>query len=168
MLSFFSKDKRAGFTLIELLVVIFIVSLLSGSALVIYRNGQQRYEVSTSLQQLVANLRLVQNMALSGKKAGSVMPVGYGLYVSATGEYSLFYNSDSATSFSAGSSVIVESVNLPASVSLSPVGSSVYFVPPDPTTYLDGAASGSLSLVLASGSVSRQVNIFASGLIDFE
>ena len=162
-----NQKTLTGFTLIELLVVMFIVSLLAGSAFVVYSNGQRRYEVSANLQRLVADLRLVQNMALSGKKTGVVTPIGYGLYAT-TGQYLLFYNSDTSTSYMAGSSVIIETVNLPAGVSLSPGGSSIYFVPPDPTTYLNGVSTGSLTLTLANGNASREIIVNSSGLIDFE
>jgi prepilin-type N-terminal cleavage/methylation domain-containing protein len=162
-----NQKTLIGFTLIELLVVMFIISLLAGSAFVVYSNGQRRYEVSVNLQQLVADLRLVQSMALSGKKTGAVTPMGYGLYIS-TGQYLLFYNSDTRTSYVAGSSVIIETVSLPAGVSLSPGGSSIYFVPPDPTTYLNDATTGSLVLTLENGATSREVIVNSSGLIDFE
>jgi len=153
--------------LVELLVVIFIISLLTGSVFVSYRSGQQRYEISTSAQQLVANLRLVQNMALSGKKIGSISPAGYGLY-SAADQYLLFYNVDENTSYAAGSSVIIQSIKLLPSVSLSPSGNSIYFVPPDPTTYLNDIISGSLTFTLTSGNASKQLTVSSSGLIELD
>ncbi len=161
------KDQKifTGFTLIELLVVIFIISLISGSVMISYFSGQKQYDVLRVSQKLAANLRQVQNMAISGKKQGATVPTGYGLFVTSAGQYQLFYNTDGSPAHNA-SSINFETINLPVNVSLSPASRTIFFVPPDPTTYINGVNSGSLTFTVTSGSTSKSVSVYSSGLID--
>jgi len=167
------KKKPNGFTLIELLVSIFIIALISGSVMASYQTGQKQYNVMQTAQRFSSNLRQAQNMAIAGKNQGAVMPAGYGLYVVSAGQYKIFYNKVvDGTSESklyngiANNSVDMETVNLPVNVSLSPASRTIFFVPPDPTTYISGANSGSLNFTITSGSTSKGIAVFSSGLID--
>ncbi len=155
----------AGFTLIELLVSIFIIALISGSVMVSYSSGQKQYDVLQTSQKFSANLRQVQNMAISGKKQGTTVPAGYGLFVAGAGQYKLFYNTDASLIHDANS-LDLEIINLPANVSLSPANGTIFFVPPDPTTYINGDNSGSLIFTITSGGASKTVAVSSSGLID--
>jgi prepilin-type N-terminal cleavage/methylation domain-containing protein len=159
------RKKQAGFTLIELLVVMFIISLLSGSVLIGYWGGQKRYDVSRAAQQMLADLRRAQNLALSGKMQMAVSPAGYGIYVSAADRYTLFYNTNSARRHD-GASLDMEQVSLPANVKLAPVGTSVYFTPPAPVTYINGASVGSVVFTLTNASYSKTITVYASGRIE--
>lgn len=159
--------KEAGFTLIELLVSIFIVSLISGSMMVSYLAGQKRYDVLRVSQEFSTNLRQVQNMAISGKKQGAIAPSGYGLFVASASQYQLFYNTNESLMHD-DSSINFETINLPVNVSLSPTGRTIFFVPPDPTTYLNGANSGSQGFTLTSGSANKNVSVYSSGLINID
>jgi prepilin-type N-terminal cleavage/methylation domain-containing protein len=60
-----------GFTLIELVVVIMIMGLLVGFGYASYREFARRQMVNGAVIQLRSNLRLAQQLALSGKKPES-------------------------------------------------------------------------------------------------
>lgn len=164
MFKYFFK-KEAGFTLTELLVSIFIISLMSGSIMVSYSAGQKQYNVLRSTQEFSANLRQVQNMAISGKNQGATVPGGYGLFVAGASQYQLFYNTNGSLVHDVGS-INLKTINLPTGVSLSPINRTIFFVPPDPTTYVNGVNSGSQTFTITSGSASKSVSVFFSGLID--
>lgn len=161
-----APKSGGGFTLIELLAVIFIISLISGSIAVSYWSSQKQYNVSRAAQRLAVDLRRVQNMALSGATQGAVVPRGYGLFIQAAGQYILFYNT-SANTIYGGSSVSLGAVTLEGAT-LSPVGASIYFVPPVPTTYINGANSGSQAFVIASDGQTKSVVVDFGGKIDIE
>ncbi len=155
----------AGFTLVELLVVIFIISLISGSVLVSSWKSQDQYYASRAAQKMSADFRWVQNMALAGKLQGAATPAGYGVYVQSASQYLIFYNATSDKTYVAGASVILETIT-PAKTVLAPIGGNVFFVPPDPATYINGVASGSQIFTITSGSSSRSVTVFVGGKID--
>ena len=157
---------QKGFTLIELLVSIFIIGLISGAVLTGYRTGQMRYNISRAAQQMAVDLHRVQNMALVGKTQGATVPAGYGFYTSSASQYILFYNTTSVKTYGSGSTVL-ETISL-ENASLSPTGRSVYFTPPEPLTYINGANSGSQNFVLTSGGTNKTVTVYASGRIDIE
>lgn len=153
-----------GFTLIELLVVIFIMSLISGSVLISSWRSQDQYYASRAAQKLMADFRRVQNMALAGKLQGAAAPAGYGVFLQSGSQYLIFYNSGSSKIYGVGS-VILETVIL-EKTALAPIGGNVFFAPPDPTTYINGAASGSQIFTLTSGGSSKTVTVSIGGRIE--
>ena len=160
-----SLKSDAGFTLVELLVVMFIIVLLSGSVMAGYWSGEKSHAVLRVAQQMTADLRYVQNLALAGSAQAEVIPYGYGLYAPTSGQYLLFYNVDSVKTYVAGESVILSNVNL-TDTTLSPAGATIFFVPPDPTTYINDLSSGSQAFTVSSGSYSKSVTVYASGKIE--
>lgn len=157
-------QKSSGFTLIEMLVVIAIVAMLSSAVVTSSFAGQKRYDLARAVQQMSADLRRVQNLALAGKMQGGVSPAGYGLYTSGN-SYVLFYNLNSNKDHH-GASIDIETITLPTNVSLAPTGTSIYFVPPDPTTYINGASAGSLTFTLINEAYSKTITVYASGRIE--
>ncbi|HRY52530.1 MAG TPA: prepilin-type N-terminal cleavage/methylation domain-containing protein [Candidatus Portnoybacteria bacterium] len=160
-------QKHRGFTIIELLVVMAIIVVLSSVVMAGYWTGQKRYDVSRSTQQLISSLRQAQNMALSGRTYSASVPTGYGFYSLSSSQYCLFYNADSSKVYQEGVSVKIETVTLPADTTLTPSSASIFFTPPEPITYINGANSGSQAFVLQNGNFSRQITIYSSGLVDF-
>ncbi|MBU2265163.1 hypothetical protein KJ784_03200, partial [Patescibacteria group bacterium] len=90
---------------------------------------------------------------------------GFGVYSDSATRYILFYNTDSSTIYDSGTSVMLESVIL-EKVTLSPTGKSIFFVPPDPTTYINGVNSGSQVFIISSGLYSKNLTVYFSGLIE--
>lgn len=160
--------KNNGFTLVELLVVIFIVGLFSGIILAGYNQSRKNNAVNNATQLLAVNLQRAQNLALAGKAQGAIIPAGYGFYSQSAGQYLLFYNTGNNKQYNSGNSVVLETIVLSDGVSLSPSGQSVFFIPPDPTTYLNNANSGSVVFTLTKGSANKNVTIYANGRIDIE
>jgi len=160
-----------GFTLIELLVSIFIISLMSGAIMAGYSSGQKQYDISQTSQNLLAKLRQAQNMAIAGKMQGAVTPAGYGLYVVSPTQYKIFYNKAVDVTYQsklyngvAGNSVDVETVNLPVNVTLSTYGT-VFFIPPEPVTYINGWNYGSQIFGITSGGNTKKMIVSSSGSI---
>ena len=161
-----NQKTLTGFTLTEIMVVVFIISLLAGLSLASYWRGQKIHSVSSVAQKLAADLRRTQNMALAGRtqQGGAVVPRGYGLYTQSLTQYLIFYNMPANNQYSGGSTV-VETIVL-ENVSLSPSGVSIFFDPPDPTTYFSG--SSPQVFTLASGNFSKTVTVYAGGRIDID
>lgn len=157
-------QKSSGFTLIEMLVVVAIVAVLSGAIVTSSFAGQKRYDLARAAQQMSADLRRAQNLALAGKMQAGVSPTGYGIYTNGN-SYVLFYNLNPNKEHH-GASVDMETIALPTNVSLAPTGASVYFVPPDPTTYINGASAGSLTFTLTNATYSKNITVYASGRIE--
>lgn len=61
-------NRKLGFTLIELLVVISIMSLLFATGFAAFREFSRRESLSAAADELRSNLRLTQQLALSGQK----------------------------------------------------------------------------------------------------
>ena len=156
----------AGFTLIELLVVIFITALISGSVMVSSWRGENQYAVTRAVQKMSADLRRVQSMALSGKTQDAVIPKGYGLYSQSASQYLLFYNTGASQVYDAGS-VVMETVVL-EKATLAPLGSNIFFVPPAPTTYINGGPGGLQTFTITSGSYAKSITVSGGGRIDID
>lgn len=60
---------KHGYSLIEVLVAVTIIGILTGSSLVGYNRFQGRQGLKSAGEQLVSDLRLTQQKALSGEKA---------------------------------------------------------------------------------------------------
>lgn len=78
--------KSRGFTTFELLVVIFVIALISSMLIVSWRKGERRYQVESAAQEIVQNIRKVQDMALNSFKydLNSPPPLYYGIHFSRT------------------------------------------------------------------------------------
>ncbi|OGZ34103.1 MAG: hypothetical protein A3I88_03230 [Candidatus Portnoybacteria bacterium RIFCSPLOWO2_12_FULL_39_9] len=154
-----------GFTLIELVVVIAIMALLSGFVLANYRQGQSRYDLETAAQIFIANLRRAQNLAMVGLEQNGASPFGYGIYTPDSNSYLIFYNQTGDNDYQPAS-IDLEVISLPSRVFISPIGRSIFFTPPDPTTYINGENSGSQSFTLTKDGEIRSVTIYSSGRIE--
>lgn len=168
-----TKIKQTGFTLIELLVAVFIIALITGSVLVSYRGGNDQYSLTQAAQILAANVRQAQNKALSGQQQGGT-PYGFGVKIASATEYWIFLNSttmaDPKDNYIEGASEIIARINLPAGATVTlPVGSSgsIFYVPPDPITYLDGVAgAGAMTLTVSAGALTKNVVVYPNGKIE--
>lgn len=164
------KFLSRGFTLIEVLVVIFIIGLMSGATLVSYRSGNTQYILTQAVQVLAANVRQAQNKTLSGQQQGQAdSPYGFGINVISATQYIIFFNPSGITAndYVAGSSQTIETVTLPVGVTVAATNQRIFYVPPDPTTYLNGAGgAGSITLTLSAGSASRNLIVYSNGKIE--
>lgn len=84
-------QREAGYTLIEILVAITIASLLFGIGYVSFREFSRRQALAATSRSLKGDLRLTQELALSGKKptSGCNTLDGYNFRVSAPSSYTI-------------------------------------------------------------------------------
>lgn len=84
-----------GFTIIELLVVMSVMSILFGLGFARYRDFQRRQYVVSAARQVVADLELTKELALSGHKpAGCTELNGFSFY--RVGSGAVFYRIDAS------------------------------------------------------------------------
>ena len=159
------KAENQGFTLIEMTVVLLVVILLSTLFFVYWRTGEKSREILLTAQKIASDLRKTQMMAISSLgQADGVY--GYGVYTQSANRYLIFYNQTGL--IYSGSSRNLETITLASGLNLSPTGQSIFFLPPDPTTYLNGSNSGSQTLFLTKGDQTKKIIIYASGRIEIE
>ncbi len=169
----------AGFTLAELLVVISIVSLISSVALVNYRRGVAQYSLTQANQRLLADLREIQNRAISGTGI-SLGYCGYGVQINSSSRpysYRIYAdkNSNCATSNNRynSSDDIIEEVELTNNIKIrtsSPSPVDIFFKPPEPQTYINQSQSiGEIALITLEAEgyslPTKTIRVNTSGLI---
>lgn len=157
--------QKTGFTLIELIVVMAVMAILSAIFLASYRGGQKEYTLLGAVQLLVSDLRRTQNLAVTRLEQNGIAPYGYGVYVRDAQTYLIFYNLAGDKNYQADSKVL-ETIILPKQVSINPTNKSVFFTPPDPTTYIDGLNVGSQSFTLIMAGRTKSVTVYSSGRIE--
>jgi len=158
--------KQKGFTITELLIVMFIISLLSVSVLISYRNSQKNYALDQASQQLVSNLRKVQNMAMNKVNIDGYN--SYGIYTLVNNNSYIIYADNDGNSTYQPSDRIIETINLPNNIKINNTFN-VFFKSPDPKTYLNGNAfaglSGTITLGIDGSSNTKTITITTAGLI---
>jgi prepilin-type N-terminal cleavage/methylation domain-containing protein len=171
--------SNKAFTLVELLVTIAIIGILTVTALVNYRFSNRQLALQRSTQKLSQDLRRAEELAISAKEFGGVIPYGYGVYfdLDDAGHYIMFADSNNDQLYS-GTNERVESVALETSIvltALDPVtlGSSltILFMPPDPTVIFDPDATLATISLNAAGTPPlspQNIRVNKAGLIAVE
>jgi len=153
---------QSGYSLIEVLVAVTIIGILTGSSLVGYNRFQGRQGLKSAGEQLVSDLRLTQQKALSGEKAAGWCQgadeslTGWRLIFTSAAEY------DIKGVCSNAATTIFKSITLPNSVTKSSGDSSVDFAAINGTT---SDASFVLSRQLGTSSSQITVTTTSAGLV---
>ncbi len=159
-----------GFTMIEMIVVLGILILVSGILLIHYRTGEAQYELRQSVNEFVSKIRESQMLALSGVNQEDEKIYGYGIYSKDEHSYVIFYNLNESSGeiYTAGESIDLETISLPSNISLSPIDVSIFFVPPDPITYINGSNNPDINqnFILSEKGFSQTITIYQSGRIE--
>jgi len=139
------KNRQKGFTLIEMIVVMAIIVTLSTLVLANYRDGQKRYALAQSAQQLASDLRRIQNMAMNGVDLISPRR-GYGIYLQEGETDYLIYSDGNASLFFQPSDELIEVINLADNVEIINISTTnnkadIYFESPDPITYIKNSVN---------------------------
>ena len=117
-------SKSSAYTLIEILIVISIIGILMGVGLVQYRDYARRQALSSATMSMVANLRLVQEYALSGKKpaTGCISLDGYRFKI-VPPKYMIHAMCDDVEGPKVG-----DDIKVPDDITISPTGEVVFKV----------------------------------------
>lgn len=105
---------RAGFTLPELILVMGILAILFGFVSQSLISSQHRVSVTSSVSQLVADIKLQQSKAMWGDTEGRAATDNYGIYLNSN-QYILFHGS----TYSSGNPDNIP-IDLESSVTVSP------------------------------------------------
>ncbi len=163
------QTKKSGFSIIEILVVISIIVLIAAVLIFSYRGNEKNYVLNQAAQIFASNVRRAQNMALSGVKEGCATPNGYGIYIKDSSSYILYCCNDSGTTYSC-SHADIETFSFSGNLSISPTAKEVFFVPPDPTAYINGLAGSpnSQNFTLSIAGITKDVVVYFSGKVEIE
>lgn len=104
-----------GYTLIELLVGVSIVAIIFGVGFISYREFSRRQSLTGVTKQLIGNLRLAQQLALTGQKpAGQTCTtlVGYMISRTSTTSYNLIGSCSNANH-------VIKTVDMPLNTTIS-------------------------------------------------
>jgi prepilin-type N-terminal cleavage/methylation domain-containing protein len=152
---------RRGTSLIEVMAVIAIIAIVSGALMVAFSRNRQASNLEAAGRQLAADIRTVQNYALSGKMQGSTIPCSYGV-VWGTGatEYNVTYKKLAGVDTCGNSNpTTIKTAQLPSGVTFGS-GSAITFLLPR----ADFAVYHS-SITLKAGSLTKLICIYRNGKI---
>jgi len=168
--------KKNAFTLIEFLVVMFVISTLASVSLVKYRNSQKKYVLSGAVQELIAELRNVQNMAMQGTEMEGKCDInnecsGYGVYINKNNDFYLVFSNKNPNQSWQPSDIEIKRISLPTNIKFGsyPNKVSIYFESPYSTGYIDGNSNNTnttITLEYEGTSLTKTISVTSAGLIE--
>jgi type II secretory pathway pseudopilin PulG len=179
-----SKERKInGFTIIELLVSMFIIIVLSTILVARYRGANPDYTLTQAAQKMVSDIRRAQNMSMNGTEINSTTGYsGYGIYMKPSDSntsYKFYADKNGNQKFDSEASdqKIGDDIRLPSKVVIDSItfGSlvnraDIFFLPPNPTTFINGSSNGSNDLIITlkeqSTSHTKTVRVTLAGLIE--
>jgi Tfp pilus assembly major pilin PilA len=145
------SNKVSGFTIIEMLVTVGVLTLLSGILIMYSKSGENASVLLRQGAKVVTDVNRAKNLAVTtatytNADGETFHPCGYGVYFDSTStpnRYIIYAdisndcrNSDHTRQSDASSDV--ESIDLATSIVIDTKNiESVFFLPPDPTTYFN-------------------------------
>ena len=171
--------NKIGFTLIEMLASMFIFALLTGIFLANYHGANQRNKLIMAAQKLASDIRMAQSFALGAREFGAdnIPQGGWGVrFDEGTSNYKIFadditvnkqYDSGEADKTKGG-----RIIDLPDGVTIYLLSAGdptdIVFLPPDPTTYINGAADQTVLITLkdSKSNTTKKIEVNFFGLID--
>lgn len=156
-----------GFTLIELLVVIITMGLLFGFGYANYRSFQRRQQLESVVREFKTNLRLAQQLALTGKKEVECGTLeGYRVRRAGAQSYEIGAICDATETCGNTPSYCIKTVNLPSNLTLGPFSSpGNYFTFLVLTQGVDRPDTTVVTFTQTGTGYTKSVNITPSGEI---
>lgn len=119
--------RTFGYTLVEILIVISIIGLFTGAGIVEYRSYSRRQALTSATRSLVADIRLAQEYALSGKRPTGCTPdidlIGYYFKITAAN-----YTVSAACTALPANYPVVKTVLTPSGITYTPAGNFTFKV----------------------------------------
>jgi prepilin-type N-terminal cleavage/methylation domain-containing protein len=160
--------KNQGFTLIEMLVSMSIMLTMTGLFLAGYHSNNQQADLNSAAQQLVSDIKLVENFALGAKKNDGSMPIGgWGIYLNNTSDndkYLIYADDNPSNDHQYAGDTIYRTVKLPNGITIADNANnglvvnnnsgnrlSLSFLAPDPTSFINRHSGSDSYDVLTHG-----------------
>ena len=144
-----ARSSQAGFTLVEMVVVAAIIGFLSTTLIINF--SRTRIDIDQSANLVVASIREAQTRAVSSTIYGGYNPCGYGIHYISSLQFAIYVGQNASAvdcSSVANKNYIPETDSLLPPISFTDTKiqfmepfNDIFFVPPDPKTYLDNNAS---------------------------
>ena len=139
-----SRLKHNGFTLFELLVTMSIIVLLSIMLTANLQKGEKQYQIQLAGQEIIQNIRRVQDMALTSfKYQGQEVPYFYGIYFDKNKKksYIIFGDRNNNNTYQS-SDIKIEEISIESGVEIDSLSSgnkdlNIAFSVPDGFTYIE-------------------------------
>lgn len=178
----FWNKKSSGFTLVEMLVVAAIIGFLSVT--IITNFSRTRIDIDQSANLIVATIHEAQTRAVSSTTYQGYNPCGYGIHYISPTQIAIYVGPNASTTdcssidknYQAEEDAIFEtkSFNDPNVKIFGDAFKDIFFLPPDPKTFLNNNSSLNQSPITiqigsAAGTCSpncRTISVYPSGKIE--
>jgi prepilin-type N-terminal cleavage/methylation domain-containing protein len=175
-----NNKNTAGFTLIEMIITISIMGILAAIAIISMSPTKNASQVEAAQKEVASEIALAKAYALQGKtqniSGAPTTPCGYGVRFSSTTKYFIYYNYNSSIDCETyntdpanrqfKSSKLGEKTLASGITGTS--GADVYFTVPNAQVYNAGYSTGSVTIILTNGTISKEVSVNSAGLITAE
>lgn len=177
-LSFVSKKNKIlnnyfGFTLVELLTSIVIIGIVSTVFIVNYRSSEEKSKIKMITQKAASDIRLAQSYSLASNEFNGSFPAGgWGVHfdVSAPNSYIIFADQDGDRAYDADEKfkeVFLFGIVRLDSLSIAGNLADIVFLPPAPTTYINGAENSEAKIYfIDKNNIKKSIQVNFLGLID--
>lgn len=177
----FWNKGGAGFTLIEMTVIVAIIGFLSTSLILNF--SRTRIDIDQSANLVMATIREAQTKAIASRVYNGYNPCGYGIHYINANQFAIYVGPAATTNdcitidknYQSNQDTLLSSQTFANSrVQFSGPFNDVFFLPPDPKTYIDNSASLNqppLNInISATGTTCpencRTISIYPSGKIE--
>ena len=175
------RNKAAGFTIVEMLVVVVLVGIFSAILITNLRGTSTNAIIlERAALGVISNIRRAQSLSIAGVAYQSSPVCGYGIHYTDNETYLIYAGrenicSTSNKNYQSGNDLSYQQVKITEkNVEFKSSFDDVFFVPPDPKTYIDNSFSLSASpLTIRMGfkgfscpAYCKTISVFPSGKID--